>query len=633
VSAGLLSPDATAVDSRGFIDFRNAALCGLAVVIAVLLTNPFAESPFNDDWSYSITVRQLVQPGTLKLAHWAQQSASQRYYFEHLPTRGKLIYNGWASASLIAQAYWGLLWVKLFGFSYVVLRLSTLPLAALAASICYLLGRMVGLNRQFALFSTLLMGLSPLYLPVASSFMTDAPGLFFILLSMYCLGRAMNAKTTGPAIAWLLIGSTIGMIGGTGRQFVWVVPLVMLPYTAWLRRANTTIVVCAILSWIAVLGGALYTVHWFNAQPYSIPEIPLRDELRLAIKKPPHYLLRVLAIPLTAIWVMFPALWGILLRGWKANRALIVVLAMLGPVLLLVKFRPKYGVAPWMPNTLSAQGVMGGAELAGDRPIIISMPMGVIIAIIVFTVASILMADLLIWLSRLFTAFRTVIRAVLFPENGHGLLPAMVLFALAYFTLLLPRCASNMAYDRYIIPLMPCVLFPLLLRYQREGDRKVPIASWLLLGFYALWAIGITQEVTALGRARAQAADIVIASGKRRPLIDAGFEFCNETQVLETGYVNDPRIKIPRGAFKPHEGPTYIVQSKYRLEFESASDTKPSEFGYVDYTTYLYPFHRRIYIDQYIDPWWLDPRKAATRPADKWHSVINLPDSSSDDSK
>ena len=78
-----------------------------------MLTNPIAESPFNDDWSYAHTVKILQETG-------------------------KLTYNGWAAASVIAQAYWGLLWVKMFGFSYTVLRLSTLPLAAGAISLCYL---------------------------------------------------------------------------------------------------------------------------------------------------------------------------------------------------------------------------------------------------------------------------------------------------------------------------------------------------------------------------------------------------------------------------------------------------------------------------------------------------------------
>ena len=588
-------------------ELRNAVLCGLAVVLAVALTNPVSESPFNDDWSYSFTVRKLLETG-------------------------KLTYNGWASASLIAQAYWGWAWVKVFGFSYTVLRFSTVPLAAAAVSFCYLLGRRAGLNQRFAVFAALMLGLSPLYLPVASSFMTDAPGLFFIMLSMYAIARSIDAQTARSASIWLIVGGVVGLVGGTGRQFAWVVPLVMIPFAAWIRRTHFLLVLSASVTWMVVLAGALGTVYWFNHQPYAIPEIPLSAELKLAVQKPAHYLFNVLAIPLTTVWVILPAMWRVVGRSWTGSRALIVFALLIGPVLLLTKVRPKYGVAPWMGNTLSAQGIMGGAELAGDRPMVMAFPIRVAIAVIVFTVACILIADLILRMDRPFRAIRSAVRFLFYPDQSHALLAAMTWFAMAYFSLLLPRCAANMAYDRYILPLMPCVLFPLLLGYQKAGEIRVSKSGWILLGIYSLWSIAITQEVTALGRARAEAADKLLQQGVPRTLIDAGFEFDYETQLFATGYINDPRIKTPSHAFKKNYGPTFAVQSLYRLEFQTASDTEKTKYGYVDYTTYLYPFHRRIYIDQFSDAWWTDPVKAATRPADKWHGVVP-PDLAGDEEK
>jgi len=615
--------------NQSLTDLRNALLCGLAVVIAVLLTNPICESPFNDDWSYSFTVRQMVKPGELKLNRWSLASASEVQQLKLTPTLGHLTYNGWASASLIAQAYWGLLWVKLFGFSYTTLRLSTVPLAAAAVSLCYLLARRVGLNTRFALFATLMLGLSPLYLPVAGTFMTDAPGLFFILLSMYALSRSMDAPASPPAITWLALGVIVGLIGGTGRQIVWVVPLVMAPYAAWIRRSNPLFVVCAIAGWIVVFAGVLLTLHWFNHQPYAIPESPVADELKKAIHKPAHYLLSVLALPLTTILVLLPALWGVLFHNWKISRVVIALLILLVPVRELKIHRPKYAMGPWMGNTLSIQGVMGGAELAGQRPMVMPGDLRKWIAIIVFITASILLADLILWLIRPRAAWRKLIGFFLFPTDHPPLLPAMILFALAYFTLLLPRCASDMTYDRYILPLMPCILFPLFLNYQRQGISKAPKIAWILLGIYGLFGIAITQEITALDRARGHAADLLIAKGVPRTQIDAGFEFDNETQLLVVGHLNDPRIKNPPNSFKKELGPSYVVQAVYRLEFAPAIDTITTDYRWVDYTTYLYPFHRRVYIDRYTDPWWLDPVRAKTHPPDSWHRIIK-PDAAAD---
>jgi hypothetical protein len=385
-----------ATHSTSPVDIRNALLCGLAVVIAVALTLPISESPFNDDFSYSTTVRHLLKTGSLT-------------------------YNGWASASLIAQAYWGLIWVKLFGFSLTVLRLSTVPLAAAAISICYLLARRAGLLPRFAIFASLVLGLSPLYVPEACSFMTDAPGLFCIMVSLYAVIRAIETPHTGRVIGWLAVALIVGFVGGTGRQIVWLVPMALVPYLAWLRRHDLVIVSCAIIGWILVIAGALLTLHWFNHQPYSIPENSIRSDLRLAWHHKAHYFFTVLAIGLTLLWVILPALWG-LLRNWNATRATIALVLFIGPALILPK-RPRYAMVPWLPNTLNPRGILGGAELAGDRPMALPLWVRIVFAVTVFAVACVLMADLLLLLTRPFTGVRRTVRFLLFPQRTEAVIP------------------------------------------------------------------------------------------------------------------------------------------------------------------------------------------------------------------
>jgi hypothetical protein len=217
------------------------------------------------------------------------------------------------------------------------------------------------------------------------------------------------------------------------------------------------------------------------------------------------------------------------------------------------------------------------------------------------------------------------VRFLLYPQLDAAVIPSMLLFAVAYVVLLLPRSANDMVYDRYMLPIMPCVLFPILLGYQRQGDRRVPVAAMLLFSIYTLYGIAITQDVTALGRARIAAVNLLLNDKNMHVLpgqIDAGFEYDFQTQLDTYGYINDRRIRIPKGAYKDGVGPTYAIQPLYRLEFNSAPDTIPTGLGPVPYFSYLYPFHRKIYIDAWSDPWWLNPRKAATRPADRYHRFI-----------
>jgi 4-amino-4-deoxy-L-arabinose transferase-like glycosyltransferase len=577
-------------------DIVIAILCGLVVVIAVFATWPFAESPYNDDWSYSFTVKRLLETG-------------------------RLTYNGWASASLIAQAYWGLLWVKIFGFSYTILRLSTIPLSSAAISICYLLARRASLRRGLAVFAALIAGLSPIYLPVAGTFMTDAPGLFCILLSMYAMVRGIESGKAGASVGWLVLGMVVGFIGGTGRQVVWVVPGVFAPYAAWLRRDSLPVLVTSIFGFVFVLAGAMLTLRWFNHQPYSIPELSIRYDLHVALHEKAHFVISVLAIALTLLWVILPALWG-LINGWTGPRA-VVALALIFSVAITLSITRKqnYARAPWMGNSLSYSGVMDGAELAGERPVAMPLVIRITFGVVVIAVACVLTTDLLFRLMRPNRLYQMLVRFFLFPRPDDVALPAMLLFALAYCALLLPRCSTNMVYDRYMLPLMPCVLIWIFRQYQATENDAIPFGALALFGLYSLYAIAATQEVTSLARARTVAAKLLMDHGIPRTQIDAGFEFDCETQLETTGYMNDPRLKNPRGAFNPDLSATYVVRPKYRLEFAPVADTFETEWGPVEYFSLLYPFHRRVHVDEYADPWWLNPRKAATRPAKKTYFI------------
>jgi hypothetical protein len=322
-------------------------------------------------------------------------------------------------------------------------------------------------------------------------------------------------------------------------------------------------------------------------------------------------------------------LWG-LLRNWNTTRAVVALLLFIGPAVILPT-RPHYALAPWMGNTLSPNGVMDGAELPGTRPVTMPKLVRILSAVAVFAVACVLLADLLIWLTRPFTAIRKTLRLLLFPKLNEAVIPAMLLFTLAYCVLLLPRCATDMVYDRYLLPLMPCVLFPILLGYQREGDRRVAAPALLLFGIYTLYAIGITQDVTALARARTAAISRMTEGGVRPVQIDGGFEFNYQTQLDARGYINDKRIRLPRGAYSQNAGPTPALQPIYRLEYDPAPDTAATHFGCISYISFIYPFHRRICMDLYVDPWWLNPREAATRPADSYHRFIPPTGSPGDD--
>jgi len=180
------------------------AASAVAVLVAVFATNPFLDMGTNDDWSFAY--------GALKFAQ-----------------TGRLVYCSWSRPFLGLQAVWGAAAIHVFGFSFTVLRLSLLPFAMGSAVLVYLLARRVGLNAGLALFGTLTFSLSPLYVPLAASFMTETPNLFFILLSLYGCIAALRSHRNGACALWLAIVTLAGIAGGTVRQTGFMVPLSMLP--------------------------------------------------------------------------------------------------------------------------------------------------------------------------------------------------------------------------------------------------------------------------------------------------------------------------------------------------------------------------------------------------------------------
>ena len=138
------------------VDTRNLLLCVLVTLAAMLVAWPFAEGGYIDDFSYIHMAKTLAETG-------------------------RFAYNGWPTAMLGIQVWWGAAWIWLFGFSFTLVRLSLWPLALGAVALVYLIARRASLSPSDSLFAALLTGLSTLFLPLAPTFMTDIPGFLFLL--------------------------------------------------------------------------------------------------------------------------------------------------------------------------------------------------------------------------------------------------------------------------------------------------------------------------------------------------------------------------------------------------------------------------------------------------------------------
>jgi hypothetical protein len=566
----------------GRTDARNAWICISVVAAAFLIVWPVAEMAYGDDTAYTYVALNVARTG-------------------------HLMYNGWESAVLVLHSYWGALFIRLFGFSFTCARLSTIPLALGAVGLCYLLVRRAGLGTQTAVFVTLLLGLSPLFLPVAVSFMTDVPGLFFMFASLYSLTRAEEESThEGSGYGWLALGVITGFMGGTGRQVVWFVPLLVLPYLAWVRRHQIWFATSSLAAWVLVVGGVAGIMAWFNRQLYAIPQPSVFSELKKAIRTPLWELNTTARLLLMLLLMCLPAALPLVFRAsvdaWRGGlaRKIIVAMLLLG-VLGAVVFHPSLASIPWLASTLNWEGINGSAPLPG-RPIVLTRPIRAVVALGVYVVGCILAGDL----TTIRGLARRTLRAFFYPSSSQFTLAAMSLISVVYLVMMVLRETDYDVFDRYLLPVLPWAATVLLLccgsdeRAGRMLKRAMPLA-WGALAVLGLYAILSTQDFWALARARVTATKRLEAAGVPRTAIDASFEYNAWTELMVSGRMNSRWVLNPPGAYRADLSQTPSVLPVYSLKYEAKPQTAGMEFGSVPYFSFLPPFHKRISIDRVVN--------------------------------
>ncbi len=124
-------------------------------LVAILLVHPMGNFPLNDDWAYATDVKNLLETG---------------------------VFNpiGWTSMSLLTHVLWGSLWCSVFGFSFEVLRASTLFISLICLWNVYLIGREIGASRSLALLLALSLAFNPIYFALSFTFMTEVSFMAFV---------------------------------------------------------------------------------------------------------------------------------------------------------------------------------------------------------------------------------------------------------------------------------------------------------------------------------------------------------------------------------------------------------------------------------------------------------------------
>ena len=502
----------------------RAALVGLTVLtlaVTLLAYSP-AAVPLIDDWTYAWSVEHFLQTGALRVLEWST------------------VYP-------LAQILWGALFSQLFGFSFAVLRLSTLVLAWAGLLAFFLTLREMGLRPLPASLGTLVLLCNPVLFMLSHSFMTDVPfvsvmnGALLYYVRWANRGRtqdlalgsglttvALLIRQLGVALALVPIGYLllVRLVGGRRRALPWpqrlclLVPFLGLGLTLW---------------WVKAVHGETRISHE-KAQL-------LRYVLTVSVW---IYLRELLHVLLHLGLMLWPLAWGIVRRlSWRALAWAAGAVAVLS------------GLCLWhggeLPQPLSAvltwdELGQGRILIAGPVPsrLLLGWQQGLVLGISL-SAAVVLVAALVEGLWR----WAHWVRGPGTVLVLNGLCQLLLLGVLWLF------------YDRYYLPLLPGSTALLVGRLQLT--KRV---TALILAGELLWgAIAITGTIDMFrfSVAVAEARAWLLRQGVAAEHIDAGY-------ALNGWWLYAPALPSGRGP----EPDVPFITSMTPLPYKIANTPDPS---------------------------------------------------------
>ena len=563
--------------------FRIPALfCALAVLVCELIALPYANMGVGDDGPYVLMAR-------------------------HLSDTGHIVFNGWATAMLGWQLYIGAAFIKLLGFTYTAARISTLLVATVLAFVLQRTLFRAGISERNATIGTLALVLSPLYLTLSVTFMSDIFGLFAVVICLYGCLRALQASTTSAAIGWLCFAVATNAICGTARQIAWLGILVMVPSTLWLLRAQRRVLITGTAATFAGILFIPVCMQWIKHQPYAKPEhlLPTTFPIARTLSELIHFYLDVPFLLLPIIALFLPGI-----RRSSRNFRVAISTVSLSYILLVIHFwhsHPGFLLEPTVESWIGVHGVAGGMFLQGTPPIFLHTTIRVLL-----TVASIggLFGLIASWLHTR--------RAPPVAGPSHGsswkqLRIVLVPFATAYVLLLFPR-ATGWLYDRYALALLVIALLCLVRYYEERISPRLPLYCTFLVGIMAIYGVMITHNMFALYRARVVMAAEIRASGIPDTAVDNGWEYNFGVEIEHAGFLNDERIEIPAHAYVPAPplpagtcpmfsfDETPHIHPLYGVSFDPSACYGTAPFAPVHYSSWPYSAPGTLYVVKYTPP-------------------------------
>ena len=186
-----------------FLERHAPIVCGLLVyAAAILLIAPWGNFPLNDDWAYAHVAKKLAETGRFRV-------------------------NVPVAPSIVGQSLLAALPIRVFGFSHTLLRVLTI---ALGAAMLWMLSRLLAYAKvrpQLQRLVLLTLAVTPLFLYLSLTFMTEIYGWDLALCGAVLWMRVRARERDGSAAppSWTTTLAVAAIVGASFwiRQFAVVI--------------------------------------------------------------------------------------------------------------------------------------------------------------------------------------------------------------------------------------------------------------------------------------------------------------------------------------------------------------------------------------------------------------------------
>lgn len=511
--------------------------------LIAIVVNPIGEFPLNDDWSYVLSTKLFAEKGMIDFCDWI-------------------------AVPLIAQVFYGAVWVKIFGFSFTVLRLSTIALGGLGVIGTYRLLKEHCTQDLYVIIGTLLVAFNPIYFSLSYTFMTDVPFFVCSIWSIRYFLIYLKKKQTSAFYIAVLIALLATLIRQSGLAIFISFAITYLVSNSFRKQMIVKVSLLVLLPILVLyLLPIIIGESHINGRNVALINALFIDFFQnsfQAWKNLPHTFV-YLSLFCSPLLVM-----TLRKASFKWNMLFVVM-----SLILFVLFLYRGRMMPFWGNIWHIGGV-GPIHL--KDVMLSSIPLSNQLNFSWYLFTFLAFFSSLTLLKRLFDKGRNYFRKEKRAVNYVQLF--VVSFLIVFIT---PHLYAGM-FDRYLLILIPLLL---LLTYRKiQSQFRYHFVGIVLILFFVFHSVAGTHDYLAWNRLRWEAIRALERQGESFLTIDGGFEY--------NGYYGF------QDNYQRFEEKSYwwVLDDAYIIHFEKGSDNAYQYVQKYVYYSWLFQTEQFIYVSK-----------------------------------